>query len=189
MGESGGALPGPSDGVGPGHYGFSGWVGDPALFTGATHAPIGGRLWLSQVFLTGTRVSNVVLNINAAGAGTTAGANFVGVYSSAGTLVAKSADLSASFLGTGNLVVPVPSWSPPAGTIWCWTAILANATTLPQFIGFNAATAYVNLGLAVANLRTAISVATGLSALPAVLNPASDISDPGGVGNIWCALS
>lgn len=172
----------------PGDYGWVGWAGDPALFLTASHATLGGRLWLTQVFLTGAKISNVVFNLQTAGATMTAGQNFVGLYNPSGNQVGASADLSTTFGTTGNVAVALTSaWTPPLGTTWCWVAFLANATTLPQFAGSNVSTAFVNWGRSL--LRTAISVATGLTTLPASFNPTTGISDPGGIANIYAAVS
>ncbi len=126
------------------------------------------------------------VSVVTAGSGLTAGQNWVGLYTAAGTRVALSADQTANFGAVGE---PTSTFTAPyaaaAGTYYL--AILANGTTPPSLIrGVSSGTSAVriNRGLTPATARWTTGP-TAQTTLPASITMASRSL---GAAAIWGAL-
>lgn len=123
-------------------------------------------------------LNNVLVLMPAAGVGASTG-SFAGIYSSAGALLAQSADAAALFTGAaGVLSIPLTSSAQvPAGG-FVWAALLANlATTQPTLSRASGFLAAVNAGLATAALRFCVN-GTGAVALPGSITPSANSTGP-----------
>lgn len=120
----------------PGDMGFATWSYDPAYLNSplAGTALTSGKVYLVLCPVRATvAFSTFEAWITAAGSGLTANQNFVGVYSYAGTLLSKSADVTAAFGSTGALnqsLNPNAFATPP----FVWAAFLSNGTTPPSLV-------------------------------------------------------
>lgn len=124
--------------------------------------------------LTPATVSTITLPVFNAGSGLTAGQNFVGLYDSAGTRVAVSADQSASWATNGekNIALTAP-YAAAAGTYYI--AMLSNGTTpigILRSVTTGAVTGVLNHGLTAATARWATGP-TAQTTLPASITMAS----------------
>ncbi|MFD7257814.1 hypothetical protein [Streptomyces sp. NPDC059874] len=157
-------LPSPAD------HGFLAWSIDPATSNAGT-APASGVMQLVRVRLRSPRtVSSVVLFVNTAGAGLTAGQSLVGLYNMSGTRLAISADQSAAWATNDEKTVSFtsPVTNLAAGNYW--VAILSNGTTPPAFTRASAQGG--NMGIPLAETRFGL-YSTGLTTLPGTITPAS----------------
>jgi hypothetical protein len=116
--------------------------------------------------------TNRHLGITTAGSTLTSGQNFVGLYSSSGTRVAVSADITSTFAGTaGEKTIP---FATPASVTpgFYWGAILCNGSTPVTLV--RGAGSVADLGNAVvgASGRRFGTIGTGTS-LPASITPSS----------------
>jgi hypothetical protein len=162
------------------------WSFDPAL---ATNSSI---LTNGTVYLTKMNVSAAVACtkiywwVAVAGVTATAGQNFVGLYSSAGTLLA-SANVDADVTSAGLKTTTISSQSLSAGT-FVWVAMVSNAATAPtmaRMAGLTGLSAAVNVGLTASAYRFAIN-GTALTSLPASITPASNAVP--NFGGPWAAI-
>lgn len=154
---------------------------DPATASAANASLIGsGILYLQGLHVPKQSVSTgPLIQQVAAGTSMTPGQNFFGLFSQAGTLLAVTADLAASF-GAANALI-APSWvapvTIPAG--FYWLGLLFNSTgTLPTFrVSMSAvSTSYaaaVNANLTAGTARFATN-GSSLTAMPASITPASN---------------
>ena len=147
--------------------GWIAWNYDPALGQGSTGL-VTGQLYMARIdVMTATTAINAIYAVMTAGSTLTSGQNLVGLYNSTGTLLASSADQSASWTSTGLKVTPFVSSVPiPAGTYHL--GFLSNGTTpmsLLRSLGSAAQAATINLNLSVSTARWATS-GSGLTALP-----------------------
>jgi hypothetical protein len=151
---------------------YIGWPYDPAVMSGSTIL-VAGTLTITRVAVrAATTANSLSVSVTTAGSGLTAAQNFAGLYNSAGTLVAQTADQSAVWNSTGAKIMPLTAATAiPAGQFLL--ALLSNGTT-PPTVGraSNAANNSVNFGLATSALRFA-TFGAGLTALPASFAPAS----------------
>jgi hypothetical protein len=119
--------------VSPARQGFVGWTFDPGLSALATFTPVSGRLYLMAVSVPmDITVSNVTIDFaGAAGTGYTSGQNFVGLYSSAGTRLAQSADQSTAWATNGFKTAALTSSASITGgqSTYVWVAVLVNASS------------------------------------------------------------
>jgi hypothetical protein len=115
----------------------------------------------------------------------TAGQNFAGIFSSAGSLLV-SAGIDTQVTGSnGPQNVTIGSTTLPAGTYW--VGILQNATTPQQLV--RSAPAFVsiaNAGISTSLFRACVN-GTGLTAMPSSVTPASNSSS--GAAHLWAAVS
>jgi hypothetical protein len=156
------ATTGPS----PSDFGLVEWSAPPDYLTGGTILAAGGTLYLVRVPVRQTRyVSNLLLNVTAAGSGLTSGQCFALLYAGApgGGLLAQSASQHTAWQSTGQvasaLAAPVQV---PAGFVY--VGFYANGTTLPTFAR-HGTTAAVNAGLAATASKYG-SANTGLTTTP-----------------------
>jgi peptidoglycan/xylan/chitin deacetylase (PgdA/CDA1 family) len=168
--------------------GLLAWSFDP-IFAYTNTSVVAGTMYLTRVRLSASAtISNIYAQVqNTAGSGLLG--TYVGMYNSSGTLVASSADVSATFQSTGGKAAALSaSYSAPAGLYWV-AFLVASGTTMPK-LGMNANTASsdINIGLSAAagTLRYATGTTTGLSSLPASISPTSGMS--GSPTAFWFAL-
>lgn len=169
----------------PEDHGYITWWADPGqLASSVTPANGAGVLQLVRLHLpAAASVTNVVLFVSGLGSGLTSGQNFAGLYTSAGTLVAATADQTTAWGSTGikSAALNGGPYSLSAGDYYVgW---FANGSTLPSFLR-GAGTVAGNAGLAAASSRFATG-ATGLTtAMPASAGTLSSAS-----AAFWAALS
>lgn len=139
----------------PGDQGLIAWSGDPAG-AGVSASPASGGVRLMRIILRRAATLNTVWVVVAtAGATLTSGQNFIGLYTSAGTRVALTADQTTAWGTTGiKSAAFTSSYAAAAGSYY--VALLSVGTTTPLF----AATSVQSSGLA-ANVN--LSVSTGRS--------------------------
>lgn len=158
---------------GPADVGLLGWAYDPLAAT-TTSLSIAGRVYLVALWVRQpTLLSNAWIQVTTGATGATAGQNFLGLYNSAGTQVAVTADISASLGTTGAKTAAFTTpYSAPSGQYWMGMVFNA-ATTLPTLASAISASNYGHLNNAAANYRFAVN-GSGATALPASITPASN---------------
>lgn len=154
-------------------HGLLAWNYDWAAATN-TNATTAGTLYLMRVNI---RVSftwtNVWFAVQAAGSGASTG-SFVGLYSSAGSLLSGSADIAASLTATGVKSVALTTPQSVSTGTFVWVAFLANlATTQPTLQRSTNNVNVPNVGLSAALARFTTN-GTGLTSLPASITPSSN---------------
>lgn len=144
------------------------WNFDLRFANGQSTATAGTLFMARLEVLSAITATNLILAVQTAGSSLTASQNFAGLYNSAGTRLAQTADQSGTWTSTDikemALTSPVAL---TAGTYYI--GILANGTTPPQFvrtIDSSGLTSFANRGTTVATARWSID-GTGLTALPA----------------------
>ncbi|MFF3928554.1 hypothetical protein [Streptomyces hirsutus] len=170
---------------GPSDHGLIAWTYDPATLRSSSNATTSGTVYLCKVKV-GARslVSNVLIGVEAAGAGLTAGQCVVGLYSSSGTRLAVSADQSGAWTTGGLKTIPLTAAQTVApGTYY--VAILAVGTTPPQLAMGAGGSTNINAGLATAAARF-LTGPTAQTALPASITVGSQTAT---TGARWAALS
>lgn len=162
------------------------WTMDPAIAAGGT-ALTSGVLHLIKIKLPeDSSVTNVIACITSGGVTLTAGQNFGALYTSSGTLVAITADQSASWTGAGAKTMALVGgpYSLTAGTYY--GALLSNGATPPSWLrGHGVSTSTLNIGLTAATGR-ALTSGAGLTTPPASVTLASASLD---FKAWWYALS
>lgn len=151
----------------------------------ATALPKGQILSTVIRRISGT-VANVHLYVNTVGATLTAGQNLVGVWSTAGVLLGRSADQSGNWTSTGPKSIPITAEPGQSLTqMDVIVGVLLNGTTAPSFVrNISAVGVLVNIGQTAPALRSGITSATGLTALP---DPIGTVTD--GTVNVWFGVS
>lgn len=175
-GSSGGSLDVPDHMAGiptPREYNLAAWTFPPEQAT-AGKAGVAGTLYLAEMFvprpLTAVKLG---WGISIAGAAPVTGQNWIGLYSSAGVLLA-SVGVDARIATTGPWLETITGTAIVPDNYWI--AYLVNATTMPQiYRGADLSGGLMNIGLAASKLRFATN-GTGLTTLPANITPASNTS-------------
>lgn len=181
-------------------HGFKAWTWDPSLTLGNSPTAASNNLWLVRVNIWKSfTVSNIIWLQTANASGGTTNENFMGVYSSAGSLLGTTADLTSTLASGGAgtkrtfaITSPFAVTSNGSATspTFVWVAYYFQATTLAQSIrtGTNSAVA-INLGLTSATSRAGvISQSAGLTALPSSITPSS-IDQTTNSNYYWAALT
>lgn len=173
------------------------WTGDPndaGHVTAQSAAGVGGRVTLVRIkFRRATLVSNIWLGLSGLPAGGDALANcFIGLYNSTGTLVAVSADISAS-LTTGATAKALPMVTPyQAAPGFYYIALLLNGTWTTNSFTLKATGGgiSVNAGLSAGSLRYS-TVLTGQTSLPSSITLSSQSTSVinTGWGSQWYGIS
>lgn len=169
----------------PADHGLIAWTGDPET-NSSSILPVSGTIYLHYCPIRSAQtISKVWFEQNVAGAGLTAGQNFIALIDASGVVQAVTADLSTVFAGTGTVGQSfVTPYAAPAGKYW--VALLTNwVTTQPQFKGAgNTTTAQINANLSGATLRVATNGTGQTSITNRTMSSNSADSHP-----IWFALS
>lgn len=157
--------------LGPDVNKFLAWTYDPVIAT-SSMAPALGVIRLSKITThTPIVVSNIVVFFNSNGTTLTAGQNFMGIYNSAGSRVAVSADQTTTWgsAGPGPLSTAVGPVTLEPGDYFI--AMLANGAGAPSFISCVNSGTVANMGLA-APFRTG-AFGTSQTSLPGSITMAS----------------
>lgn len=161
---------------------------DPASCDDNGSAPLSGTVYMVAVRLrVATTVTNLHAVIGVAGSGLTSGRCFLGLYSSAGSLLGQTADQATAWATAGNVKAALTTpYVAAAGTYY--VAILANGTTRPTFacgstLGANFTPGNANMTAATA--RFGRGPATQ-NTLPATVTMSSLVMDS---NNYWVGLS
>jgi hypothetical protein len=172
----------------PGDLGYLAWTYDPAMTAGGGTTATAGTVYLAAVYVRGTIiVNNLYFALAGAATGATSAQNWIGLYTSSGTLLG-SVDVTSS-LGTTNKPLKGALGSPlnlDAG--FYWVAVVFNtSTTQPQLLRSN----NTNIGnlngqLATSALRYT-SNGTSQTSLPSPVTPSGN-SATIAIG-FWAALS
>jgi hypothetical protein len=119
-------------------------------------------------------VSNIWLSVQTSGAGASSG-SFVGLYSSAGTLLSGSSDVGAQFTAAAaQISCALTTPQAIAAGAFVWGAVLCNLATTQVSLGRATGIALLgNVGAAAAGARFAIN-GTVQATLPASITPASN---------------
>jgi hypothetical protein len=169
----------------PNDHSFIAWAYDPFLCATQT-VTTGGLLYCVKIPIpVATNITNLWLGINGPGVTLTSGQNFAGLYSSAGALLASSADQSTAWLSSG-LIQMALTGAPiavSAGYVYvCWYSV---GTTKPSFMRGNAIQAAVsNANLSAANSRWATANGSLTTALPGTIGTMTATNQ-----TYWAAVS
>jgi hypothetical protein len=158
----------------PEENGLIAWTFPPEN-TASGKAGIAGTLYLAKIHVPrSVSATKIGWGINTAGVTPTSGQNWIGLYNSAGTLVA-SVGVDARVTTTGAWLETISSTALTPG--FYWVAFLFNAATMPQiYRGQDLNGTLMNLGLTTSILRWATN-GTGLTTLPSTITPASNTSN------------
>lgn len=117
----------------PSDHGMIAWTFDPSCSSANGSQLTSGYVYLMKVVLRqAATISKINTVIGVAGATLTSGQNFAGLYSTAGTRLALTADQSAAWTSAGNKTMSLTSsYSAAAGSYY--VALLVNGTTSPYF--------------------------------------------------------
>lgn len=160
--------------AGSGIYGFVALPYDP-VSAGASSLLASGTVYMIRVDIAAPATfTTITIPIFTAGSGLTAGQNFAGVYTAAGTRVAVTADQSAAWATSGvkSMALTAP-YAAAAGTYYI--ALLANGTTPPgvlRSVSTGAVEGVLNFGLTPATARWTTGP-TGQTTLPLSVTMAS----------------
>ena len=168
----------------PSSHGFLAWSTPPDGLSSQGVLGTGRITWARVKLVAAATVSTLWTYVGTLGSGLTAGQNFIGLYNSAGNLLASSADQSAVWTTTGLKSAAITPQSVAAGDYLI--AIVAVGTTPPAIARPNASAAAMcnaNLPTTVAGLRSGL----GQSSLTAL--PASITSPTASTSIYWFAMS
>lgn len=155
----------------PQDHGFETWSIDPG-FPASSVISIAGRVYLTKLMIRrNISVDTIWWSIATAGVTPTAGQNEVGLYSSAGALLA-AANVDAVISASGTKSTAITAQNLLAGT-FVWVGFVFNAATLPTLVRGSSFESAPNINLAAATLRYAVNGA-GATVLPASITPASN---------------
>jgi hypothetical protein len=159
-------------------------TGDPEIAV-ATTTLTAGTVYLRKITpRTAMTLTDIWLCLTTAGSGTSTG-SFVGLYSSAGTLLSGSADQASAFTGsTGGISCALSAPQALTPGSFYWVAVLSNlGTTQPTFARSSVPGVQENINLIAATFRTAIN-GTLVTALPSPsITPSSNVQ--AGSSPLW----
>lgn len=148
----------------------------------------GGTVYLAKLHISrDAAITKLYWWMSVAGATPTAGQNFGGLYSSAGTRLA-TADADATVTATAGLqTLTIASTAVTAGS-FVWAALVFNAATRPTIqygSGATGAGTACNVGLTAATYRYA-TAGTSQTSLPSSITPASNTASL--IAGPWMAI-
>jgi hypothetical protein len=159
----------------PASHGVAAWCYDPALAVNSTQLTA-GTLYLVRVNIAANvTATKIYWWVASTGSSAVAGQNVVGLYDSAGTLLA-SANVDASFSSATLKTTTIAATALSAGSFY-WVGMVFNASvtpTLTRASGWSGVDTAANLGLAAAAYRFAKN-GTGRTALPSSITPGSNV--------------
>ena len=163
----------------PSAFGLKAWTEDSAIANTSSSAPgTAGTVYLRAFYNPVVQTfSTLWYYIAAIGSSLTSGQCFAGVYNSSGTLVAATADQSASWASTGlkNPAFTSPYASAPVG--WYYAGFFFNGSGGPEFKGPGTPVSLLNANLTGAALRAAVSSSTGnTTAMPGMITLSGSVS-------------
>lgn len=170
----------------PVNHAFSAWTYDMVTAVNGSLLT-NGTVYLSKVHIPDeVSVTSLYWWVTAVGVTPTAGQNQVGLYNSAGTLLA-SANVDADISSTGLKTTTIASQGLTAGSFY-WVAMVFNAATAPtvaRATGQGGLASAVNAGLTAAGYRFATN-GVGQTALPGSITPGSNTA--AGFAGPWAAV-
>ncbi len=170
----------------PYHHGLAAWAYDPAVAVNGSLLT-NGTVYLSKMTIVAdVSATRLYWWVTAAGATPTAGQNQVGLYNSAGTLLA-STTVDADISSTGLKTTTISSQNLTGGSFY-WIGLVFNASTAPTLArtsGQAGIGSAVNAGLTAATYRFATN-GVGQTSLPASITPASNTA--AGFAGPWAAV-
>jgi len=181
------SVTGPALGLSaPAIHGAVAWTQDPATVYN-TQLLTNGVVYLAAMYIPrDVSVTKIYWWVSTVATTPTAGQNFVGLYSAAGTRLATT-NVDSDTTSTGLKTTTISSQALTAGAFY-WVGIVANASTAPTLARGPAVTGMdtaANMGLTAATARFATN-ATGQTSLPSSITPASStllfFAGP------WCAI-
>jgi hypothetical protein len=151
-----------------------GWTYDPAGALNGSIPSLGVPTLIKVPLRSAGTVTSVTAVVSTGGGTLTAGQNFLGLYSTGGTLIGASADQTANW-GAAFAVPQALAGGPyPLAAGYYWVALLCNGTTAPTFLrGISQASSFVNGALGVSAARYATN-GTAQTSLPATITPSSN---------------
>lgn len=153
-----------------------GWSYDPVHAVSSV-GPAAGAIVLVRIPVrAGVTISNVIMAVATGGTSLTASQNYAGLYSSAGSRLALTADQSGVWNSTGIKTMALTStYTPAAGVTWVWAAMLANASGSTPAFARTGALALADLASAglTASERRYGTYGSGQTSLPSSITPAS----------------
>ncbi|WP_217545559.1 hypothetical protein [Streptomyces sp. GbtcB6] len=172
----------------PADQGLLAWTMDPASCTPAGSSLSTGVIYFTKIILrNAATISSLCAVIGTAGSGLTANQCLAGLYTSSGTRVGVTADMSTTWNSAGDKNMALTSsYAAAAGTYYI--ALLVNGTTSPVFAAGSSLGANFTPGnahLASGNYRFCRS-ASGQTSLPASYTMTSATPD---ANNIWTAAA
>lgn len=165
----------------PADFGLLAWSADAELCASGSTLTL-NTVTLHRVNLRyAAKVANVLAWITAGGSGQTAAQNFGGLYNSAGTKIAATADQTTPWTGTGLMTMALSGGPYNLDAGYYWVALLTNGGTSPTFLRIPTpnSSAVPNMGNAAAAFRSATN-GTGTT-LPSSITPASNAA----AGQVW----
>lgn len=168
----------------PEDHGYITWAFDAVACASTGATPTAGTLQLVRLHVpVATTITNVVLFADTAGATLTSGQNFAALYTSAGSLLAATADQTTAW-GTSGLKTMALTAAQAVSAGDYYVGFYANGTTTPAFARAVKGNSILNAGLSNASSRWATG-ATGLTtAMPASAGTLASSSN-----GYWAALS
>ena len=171
----------PANAPDPATHGLKAWAYDPVTSSGGI-AGTAGNIYLTQITIRqAVTVTKIWWNQTATGSGGTAAQNYVGLYNSAGTLLA-SAGTDGNVGSSGNLSATIASQSLTSGIYY--VAFLYNATGMPAIARSAAGSSTlgdINIGSAAPRFGSAGTTQTSL--------PGTATIAQAFVQTYWAALS
>lgn len=171
---------------GPGDHGFAAWAYDPVIPANSSVLTNGTVYLVKMKIDAAVTVANIYWHLAALAVTPTAAQNTVGLYSSAGTLLA-STDVTAVLTTTTGLKTTAISGQAVTAGSFVWVGMVFNASTAPALArgsGLANVGQVYNAGLAAANYRFATN-GTSQTSLPGSITPASNAV---AVIPIWAAV-
>jgi hypothetical protein len=169
-------------------HGLIAWSFDPVHAVSST-GTASGTLALVKVHLrSAATITNVLYAVAAGGTSLTSGQNLVGLYTSAGTRVAQTAD-QTTLMGAPQIIVAAFTTPYVAAAGAYWIGILTNSGgASPQLArsGVSALSDLASVGLTAATRRFG-AFGSGQTALPTSITPASITAVTN--GTFWAGLS
>ncbi len=160
--------------AGPATHGLVAWAHDPTQNVNSSLLT-NGTVYLTAVYpAKDASVTKLYIHIPVVGVTPTAGQNWLGLYSSAGTRL-QQVGIDSEVATTGLITATITAQAVTAGSFY-WVAVLANAATAPTLARASGVTGIgtaANIGLTAATYRYAIA-ATAQTTLPASITPSSN---------------
>lgn len=172
----------------PSDSGFIAAAYDQAGTTNST-LTVSGTVYLTRVVVrAATTINKLLVGVATAASSVTANENFLGLFNSAGTLVASTAAGTLDTMITSSGIVPATLSSPySAAAGYYWVAFLNNATTPATLSRASGASLSIANGGAVASAYRFAVNGTAQTALPASITPGSNTT--AGAFTMWAAVS
>ena len=165
-------------------HGLVGWTYDPAGANQNLTVGTGQIIMAKLTLLTVTTINNILYSLATSGSGLTAGQNFVGIYNSAGTRIAVSADQTSNFGVAGEHTASVTPVTVEPGDYY--VVILMNGTGIPNLhASSSTGTSLTNVNLSVGSLRASL-LSGPFTSLPATVTMSSQ---GGNAYVVWFGLS